>query len=112
MIWSSIILQRQPYILDKHLPIVNDSYSPGTMFPGFSYFSRNTILHQPLTGVDGTEQYMNLGSAWYVVRAYSKDHVTLITGILIKTDFPLATALLSPRSTVLLNCLYTVPLSP
>ena len=25
-------------------PIVNDSYSPGTMFPGFSYFSRNTIL--------------------------------------------------------------------
>ena len=93
-------------------PIVNDSYSPGTMFPGFSYFSRNTILHQPLAGVDGTEQYMNLGSAWYVVRAYSKDHVTLITGILIKTDFPLATALLSPRSTVLLNCLYTVPLSP
>jgi hypothetical protein len=69
-------------------PIVNDSYSPGTMFPGFSYFSRNTILHQPLSGVDGTEQYMNLGSAWYVVRAYSKEHVTIITGILIKTDFP------------------------
>ncbi|NLA15934.1 MAG: HAMP domain-containing protein [Bacteroidales bacterium] len=69
-------------------PIINDSYSPGSMFPGFSYFSRNTILHQPLSGVDGTEQYMNLGSAWYVVRAYSKDYVTLITGIRIRTDFP------------------------
>ncbi|MFY9116783.1 MAG: ATP-binding protein [Bacteroidales bacterium] len=78
-------------------PIVNDSYSPGTMFPGFSYFSRNTILHQPLTGVDGTEQYMNLGSAWYVVRAYSKDHVTLITGILIKTDFPFSNSFIESK---------------
>lgn len=69
-------------------PIINDSYSPGSMFPGFSYFSRSSILHQPLAGVDGTEQYMNLGSAWYVVKAYSKDYVTIITGILIRTDFP------------------------
>ena len=36
-------------------PIINDSYSPGSMFPGFSYFSRSSILHQPLAGVDGTE---------------------------------------------------------
>ncbi|HHV02418.1 MAG: ATP-binding protein [Bacteroidales bacterium] len=69
-------------------PIINDSYSPGAMFPDFSFFSRNTILHQPLSGVDGTEQYMNLGSAWYVVRAYSREDVTIITGILIRTDFP------------------------
>ncbi|MFA7458421.1 MAG: hypothetical protein WCY73_03245, partial [Bacteroidales bacterium] len=69
-------------------PIINDSYSPGAMFPNFSFFSRNTILHQPLSGVEEKEQYMNLGSAWYVVKAYKREDVTLITGILIRTDFP------------------------
>ncbi|HOG25818.1 MAG TPA: ATP-binding protein [Bacteroidales bacterium] len=69
-------------------PVINDSYSPGAMYPNLSFFSRNTILYQPLSGVDGREQYLNLGSAWYVVRAYSREDVTIITGILVHTDFP------------------------
>lgn len=79
-------------------PIINDSYSPGAMFPNFSFFSRNTILHQPLSGVDEKEQYMNLGSAWYVVKAYKREDVTLITGILIRTDFPFSNSFVESRT--------------
>ncbi len=78
-------------------PIINDSYSPGAMFPNYSFFSRNTMLHQSLSGVDGTEQYMNLGSAWYVVRAYSQIDVTIITGVLIQTDFPFSNNFVESR---------------
>lgn len=78
-------------------PIINDSYSPGAMFPNFSFFSRNTSMHQPLSGVDQTEQYLNLGSAWYVVRAYSGEDVTIITGILIRTDFPFSNNFVESR---------------
>lgn len=69
-------------------PIINDSYSPDVLFPNFSFFSRNRLLQQPLTGVNESEQYMNLGSGWYVVRVYSKGNVNILTGILIQTDFP------------------------
>ena len=68
------------------------------MFPNFSFFSRNTILHQPLSGVDEKEQYMNLGSAWYVVKAYKREDVTLITGILIRTDFPFSNSFVESRT--------------
>ncbi|MFA5443909.1 MAG: ATP-binding protein [Bacteroidales bacterium] len=78
-------------------PIINDSYSPGAMFPDFSFFSRNTSMHQPLSGVDQTEQYLNLGSAWYVVRAFTKEDVTIITGILIRTDFPFSNNFVESR---------------
>jgi len=78
-------------------PVINDSYSPGTMFPNLSFFSRNTIIHQPLSEVDGREQYLNLGSAWYVVRAYSREDVTIITGILIRTDFPFSNSFVESK---------------
>lgn len=78
-------------------PVINDSYSPGAMYPNLSFFSRNTILYQPLSGVDGREQYMNLGSAWYVVRAYSREDVTIITGILIHTDFPFSNSFVESK---------------
>lgn len=78
-------------------PVINDSYSPGAMYPNLSFFSRNTILYQPLSGIDGREQYLNLGSAWYVVRAYSREDVTIITGIQIQTDFPFSNSFVESK---------------
>ena len=42
----------------------------------------------PLISVDETEQYMNLGSGWYVVRFYHKFPYTVMTALLIQTEYP------------------------
>lgn len=69
-------------------PIINDGYSPDALFPNLSFFSRNRIWQKPLSSANEQEQYMNLGSGWYVVQVYEKNNISIITGILIQTSFP------------------------
>jgi Signal transduction histidine kinase involved in nitrogen fixation and metabolism regulation len=48
-----------------------------------------TASQYPLMYVDETEQYMNLGGGWYVVRFYHKPPHTVMTALLVQTDYPL-----------------------
>ncbi len=79
-------------------PIINDSYTPDAVFPNLSFFARNRLQEKPLAQANEFEQYLNLGSAWYVVRVYTKGDVSILTGILIKTDFPFSNNFVSSKA--------------
>ncbi|MCF0167832.1 MAG: HAMP domain-containing protein [Bacteroidales bacterium] len=46
------------------------------------------MSHTPLAYVEGLESYVNLGSAWYEVKTYVDGEIKLVTGILIKNEYP------------------------
>lgn len=73
-------------------PILNDDIRTAGMSPSYSFFSRNRLSQSPLANVGRNEQYLNIGSAWYVVRTYERFTVTVVTGILIKTDYQINNA--------------------
>lgn len=52
---------------------------------------QNDYTH-PLTHITGAEQYINIGSKWYVARMYSKGSQKVIAALLIKTDSDVADA--------------------
>lgn len=79
-------------------PIINDSYTPDAIFPNLSFFAHNRVQEKPLAQVNEMEQYLNMGSAWYVVRAYTKGDVAILTGILIKTDFPFSNNFINSKA--------------
>ena len=69
-------------------PISNDEVDA---YP-FSYrlfYQSNSMLSSPLAYVGVEEQYVNLGSAWYIINTQlSTDHRTkVLTGIMVKTEY-------------------------
>lgn len=78
-------------------PIINDGYSTEALYPNFNFFSRNRAMQKPLAEANETEQYLNLGSAWYVVKVYQQGNVAILTGILIQTDFPFSNAFINSK---------------
>lgn len=70
-------------------PISNDEVDVYPFAYRLQYLSNRNLYSTPLAYIGLKEQYMNLGSAWYVVNTQiSKDnHSKVITGILVKTDY-------------------------
>ncbi len=52
---------------------------------------------RPLAHIANFEQFINIGSRWYVARLYSKESQKVIAGLLIKTDGSLAEATKVPE---------------
>jgi len=54
------------------------------------------IAYQPISNPnlsnEGPARYLNLGSGWYVVKTYCQDPYTVITALLIQTEYPLSNA--------------------
>ena len=74
------------------LPITNDAIYVEELLSQKikQYITGEAFLKYPLVYVDQNYRYMNLGSAWYVVKAYYKDPYTVITALLIQTDDPVS----------------------
>ena len=74
------------------LPIAHDEvYTPGGSLMDFLLRGPNRVENfsqYPLFFVSENERYMNLGNAWYVVRTYNRSPYTVITALLIQTEYP------------------------
>ena len=57
-----------------------------------SVFNLYDVIRQQ-KDISGTEQYVNIGSSWYVIKSYVKDGIRVIAGLLVKTDKQVADAL-------------------
>lgn len=71
-------------------PIGNDEIGVYPFTYKLQYLSNNNIFNSPLAYVSSSEQYVNLGSDWYVInRMASASGLTdIVTGIRIKTEYP------------------------
>ena len=71
-------------------PISNDDVGAYPYSYRLQYMSNRNLYATPLAYIGLHEKYVNLGSAWYVVTThFSEDHsFKVITGILIKTEYP------------------------
>lgn len=71
----------------NQFPINNDEVDAFPLWYRLHYMNSRSLFNTPLAYLTPREQYVNLGSAWYVVKVYRKDRVKLITGLLIKTEY-------------------------
>ena len=71
-------------------PIGNDEVDVYPFSYRLQFMSSRNLYATPLAYIGVREKYVNLGSAWYVVTTqFSPDHRSkVITGILIKTEYP------------------------
>lgn len=70
----------------NQLPIANDDID---FFPfGYTINHLNSVSNIPLAYVVELEQYMSLGSAWYIVNRYKKGNMRLVAALLVQTDYP------------------------
>lgn len=71
-------------------PISNDEVDVYPFMYRLQYMSNRNLYNTPLAYIGVKEQYVNLGSAWYVVNTQiSKTKQSkVVTGILIKTEYP------------------------
>ena len=68
--------------------ISNDRVFAYPLLHRLYYMSNSDASHTPLAYVEGLESYVNLGSAWYEVKTYVDGEIKLVTGILIKNEYP------------------------
>ncbi len=71
----------------NQFPVANDEVDVLTLWYGINHLNSRSLYNAPLAYLTDTEQYVNLGSAWYVVKVYRKGLVKVISGLLIKTEF-------------------------
>ncbi len=71
----------------NEFPINNDEVDVIPMWYRLHYMNSRSLFNTPLAYLTEREQYVNLGSAWYVVKVYRQERVKIIAGLLIKTDY-------------------------
>ena len=91
---EDIVLYR--YILDTlqswvhQFPIGNDALDVFSFSYKLQYQSNNNVYSAPLAYVGLSEQYVNLGTDWYVINRHisPERRIKIVTGIRIKTQYP------------------------
>lgn len=73
-------------------PIGNDEINVYPFTYKLQFLSNNNIFNSPLAYVGVKEQFVNLGSDWYVINKQlsASKHTKIITGVRIKTENPFA----------------------
>jgi len=72
----------------NRFPISNDEIDIPPVEFRLNYLTSNNLYATPLAYIGSKEQYVNLGSAWYVVKSYTYESSRIITGLLIKSENP------------------------
>lgn len=80
-------------------PIDNDDLSWDASHQSYKihYVDWQNEFTRPLSHINGAEQYINIGSRWYVARLYSKGSQKVIAALLVKTDPSVAQATGAPE---------------
>ena len=74
----------------NEFPIANDAIRPSRSYYRLHHLlASEQIFSTPLAYIDGTQDYVNLGSAWYYVKVWRDGRDCLIGAILIKNEYPL-----------------------
>lgn len=81
----------------NQLPLANDEIEFFPFGYRINHLSSRVVTNTPLAYLRLVEQYVNLGSAWYVVNVYIKDNQTVIAALLIQTDYPTENAVLENK---------------
>jgi len=81
----------------NQLPLANDEIEFFPFGYRINHLSSRVVTNTPLAYLRLVEQYVNLGSAWYVVTVYVKDNQTVIAALLIQTDYPTENSILSNK---------------
>lgn len=71
----------------NQFPVANDEVDVLTLWYGINHLNSRSLYNAPLAYLTEQEQYVNLGSAWYVVKVYREGQVKIISGLLIKTEY-------------------------
>ena len=71
----------------NQFPINNDEVDVIPLWYRLHYMNSRSLFNTPLAYLTEREQYVNLGSAWYVVKVYMNDGVKIIAGLLVKTEY-------------------------
>ncbi len=88
----------------NQFPVSSDDIEQITFAYWISHLNSKSVTNTPLAYASDTEQYMNLGSAWYIVKMYMKEDMRIISALLIQTDYPTENTMLknsiNPRFSV------------
>lgn len=71
----------------NQLPVSNDDIDFFPFGYTLNHLTSRGISNTPLAYLVANEQYVSLGSAWYVVSTYTKGKVTVVAALLIQTDY-------------------------
>lgn len=79
------------------LPLASDEIEFFPFGYRINHLSSRVVTNTPLAYLSLVEQYVNLGSAWYVVNVYTKQNQTIIAALLIQTDYPTENSVLNNK---------------
>lgn len=96
----------------NQFPVANDEVDVLTLWYRINHLNSRSLFSTPLAYLTEQEQYVNLGSAWYVVKVYRKDAVKVISGLLIKTEYLSNNTILASKINPELNVKRRVILTP
>lgn len=68
-------------------PLNNDEVDLAPMWYRLHDMNNMNLYNNPLAYLSEGEQYVNLGSAWYVVKTFKEKDIKIISGILVKTEY-------------------------
>ncbi|MDO4735674.1 MAG: HAMP domain-containing sensor histidine kinase [Bacteroidia bacterium] len=71
----------------NQFPISNDEVDVLNMWYRINHLTSKSQFNTPLAYLSEREEYVNLGSAWYVVKVYIVGRTKIVSGLLIKTDY-------------------------
>lgn len=71
----------------NQFPVGNDRADVLPLWYRLHYLNNSGFSVTPLAYLSEQEQYVNLGSAWYVVKVYRKDRSRVVAGLLVKTEY-------------------------
>jgi len=81
----------------NQLPISNDDIDLFTFGYTLNHLNSTVVTNTPLAYLGVSEQYVSLGSAWYIVNIYSRNNQTVITALLVQTDYPTENTILNNK---------------
>lgn len=71
----------------NQFPINNDESDVIPLWYRLHYMNSRSLFNTPLAYLNTREQYVNLGSAWYIVKVYVRERVKIVAGLLVKTEY-------------------------
>ena len=71
----------------NQFPVANDDVDVLTLWYRLNHLNSRSLYNTPLAYLSEQEQYVNLGSAWYIIKVYRQEGVKIISGLLVKTEY-------------------------
>ncbi len=71
----------------NQLPISNDEIDRFSFGYRLNHLTSRVVSNTPLAYLVIEEQFVNLGSAWYIVNVYTLENQVVISALLVKTDY-------------------------